>query len=95
MVYILNYWTCKDLQHYHVLERQFSYSVDGFFRLALQLGEIHTCLYMSVQVCVLLSILHRNSTTTFRPQRNVHRKVHAVLWGLVGFWFVFDTGSWN
>lgn len=52
MVYILNYWTCKDLQHYHVLERQFSYSVDGFFRLALQLGENpHLSLYVSTSVC--------------------------------------------
>lgn len=95
MMYILNYWTYKNLQHYHVLERQFSYNVDGLFRLVYNLVRIHTCLYMSVQVCVLLSILHRNSTTTFRPQRNVHRKVHAALWGLVCFCFVFDTGSWN
>lgn len=60
MVYILNYWTCKDLQHYHVLERQFSYSVDGFFRLALQLGENpHLSLYVSTSVCATVYIAQK------------------------------------
>lgn len=59
MMYILNYWTYKNLQHYHVLERQFSYNVDRSFRLVYNLVRIHTCLYVSTSVCAIVYIAQK------------------------------------